>query len=526
MKGNNIYDFQHYGSSDVEPDRSNMYLPVIENSDADLHKLCYQGAHELYGENLPDIVEERLKMELDAVKENGYAGLYVIMQKLVNKSLQAGYPVGARSLVGSSFVAFTAGITDVNPLPPHYICLKCHYSDFNSETVMKHRGGCGFDLPDQKCPVCGASLCKDGFDIPSVVFQGIDGKKMPFIDLNFSGQVLNVIKPYAEELFGEGKCFLSGTPNTTAINLLYGYVQKNSVNDKENTSRSEQDKHRPFDYDLLKFDLIRHDDPTMLHRLANETGFDPKDVPFDDTNVMALFHGTDALGITPDQIGGIQLGCLGIPEFGNDYAMQMLIDTRPTSFSHLVKLAGLNHATGAWLGNANELIASGQATLSTVIATRDDIMAYLIDMGMGSEEAFRIMEAVRKGNVAKCKTSKWAEWKADMKEHGVPDWYIRSCEKMEYLFPRAHAAAYVMTAWRIAYYKLHYPQAFYQCWFAMRAKGVSHEKLFRASDVVKEQLKEYRNKEAFTEFEWEEYAALRVAEEMYARGVVIEPRAL
>lgn len=446
MKGNNIYDFQHYGSSDVEPDRSNMYPPVIENSDADLHKLCYQGAHELYGENLPDIVEERLKMELDAVKENGYAGLYVIMQKLVNKSLQAGYPVGVRGLVGSSFVALTAGITDVNPLPPHYICPKCHYSDFNSKTVIKHRGGCGYDLPDKNCPVCGTPLRKEGFDISSEVFMGVDGKKEPFINLNFSGQVLDVIKPYAEELFGEGKCFLSGTPNTTAINLLYGYVQKNSVNDKENTSRSEQDKHRPFDYDLLKFDLIRHDDPTMLHRLANETGFDPKDVPFDDTNVMALFHGTDALGITPDQIGGIQLGCLGIPEFGNDYAMQMLIDTRPTSFSHLVKLAGLNHATGAWLGNANELIASGQATISTVIATRDDIMAYLIDMGMEVEEAFQIMEAVRKGNVAKREASKWSEWKADMKEQGVPDWYIRSCEKIEYLFPRAHAAAYVMMA--------------------------------------------------------------------------------
>lgn len=508
--------------SDVVPGPSDVLPPVIENGAEDLAELCYRKAHELYGDKLPDVIEKRLKWELDAVTGNGYAGFYMLMQTLVRKSLQEAYLVGARGLVGSSFAAYVAGITEVNPLPPHYLCPKCHYVDFDSEAIIKQRGGCGYDLPNKKCPVCGVPLNKYGFDISPEVFMGLDGKKMPNINLNFSGEILNAVQKETERLFGEAKCFLSSTLGTTVFHLVYGYVQKDTTDDAGIQHEADHRKHRPFDYNLLKFNLVKHDDPTMLRYLENDTGFDPEDVPFDDANVMALFQGTDVLGITPDQIGDTQLGCLGIPEFGTDYAMQMLLDAKPTEFSQLVRIIGLSHIDGGWLGNAKDLIVNGQATISEVIGTRDDIMTYLVDRELDQAESFQIMEAVRKGKIAKGTDARWEEWKANMKKHGVPDWYIQSCEKIDYLFPKAHCASYMMMVWRIAYYKVYYPKAFYTAWFSMQKEKLDFGMVFQTPEMWKKPLDRYRTMDHLTPSQQDEYRTLRVAEEMYARGIEIE----
>ena len=559
----------------IAPVRPDKCPPVIENSDETLRKICYEKIHEIYGEQLPPIVEERLEKELKSIIGNGYAVLYIIAQKLVWKSLEDGYLVGSRGSVGSSFVAFAAGITEVNSLPPHYLCPNCKYSDFDSEDVLKYSGNSGCDMPDKMCPKCGTKMKKDGFDIPFETFLGFKGDKEPDIDLNFSGEYQAKAHKYTEVIFGEGQTFRAGTIASVADKTAYGYVKKyfeleNITKRNAEVERIAQgcigvrrgtgqhpggiivlpvgenihsftpiqhpanDVHTPiitthFDYhsidhNLLKLDILGHDDPTMIRFLNDCTGRDPQEVPLDDKKVMSLFMNTEALGITPKQISGTKLGCLGLPEFGTDFAMNMVIDAAPQSFSDLIRISGLSHGTDVWLGNAKDLIEAGTATLSSCICCRDDIMVYLIHMGLDKSESFKIMEAVRKGKVAAGKENNWEDWKKDMLDHGVPEWYIESCQKIQYMFPKAHAAAYVMMAWRIAYFKVYMPEAFYAAWFSIRAKAINYERMFQGLPTLRRHMTEYREKgDEMTAAEEDELAAMRLAEEMYERGIEVEP---
>ncbi len=566
----------------VRPDKC---PPVIENSDETLRTICYNRAHEIYGPVLPSVVEERLERELKSIIGNGFAVMYIIAQKLVWKSVEDGYLVGSRGSVGSSFVATMSGITEVNPLSPHYICSKCHYVDFDSEDVLAYAGKAGVDMPDKGCPNCGEKLKKDGFDIPFETFLGFKGDKEPDIDLNFSGEYQSKAHKYTEVIFGAGQTFRAGTIGTLADKTAYGFVKnyfeergihkrsaeierisvgctgvrrstgqhpggivvlplgqdinsftpvQHPADDQTTDTVTTHFDYHSIDHNLLKLDILGHDDPTMIRMLQDMTGIDPTTIPLDDKEVMSLFQDTSALKITPEQISGVKLGALGIPEFGTDFAMQMLIDTKPKAFSDLVRIAGLAHGTAVWLGNAQELILSGKATISTAICTRDDIMTYLISMGVESEKSFKIMEAVRKGTVAKKKCDKWEEWKADMLAHNVPEWYIWSCEKIEYMFPKAHAAAYVMMAWRIAYCKINYPLAYYGSFFSIRAKAFDYEKMCRGKEHLESLMRDYKkrmdaasNKEAgavpLSKKEEDQYSDMRIVQEMYARGYEFAP---
>ena len=559
----------------IAPVRPDKCPPVIENSDQLLTDICYRKAHEMYGENLPEIVEARLKRELNSIISNGFAVMYIIAQKLVWKSVEDGYLVGSRGSVGSSFVATMAGITEVNPLSPHYYCKKCHYNDFDSDEVKKFAGMAGCDMPDKNCPVCGEKLIKDGFDIPFETFLGFKGNKEPDIDLNFSGEYQSKAHKYTEVIFGYGQTFRAGTIGTLADKTAFGYVKnyyeergkskrtseinrivegcvgvrrttgqhpggivvlpvgeeicsftpvQHPANDMTTDTITTHFDYHSIDHNLLKLDILGHDDPTMIRMLQDLTGIDPTTIPLDDPDVMSLFQNTSALGVTPEQIMGCKLGALGIPEFGTDFAMQMLIDTQPKYFSDLVRIAGLSHGTDVWLGNAQELIKSGQATISTAICTRDDIMTYLIGMGLDSEESFKIMEAVRKGTVAKKKCANWDEWKADMIAHNVPDWYIWSCEKIQYMFPKAHAAAYVMMAWRIAYCKVNYPQAYYCAYFSIRASGFSYEIMCQGKEHLERIMADYKKRsDSLTNKEQDTLKDMRIVQEMYARGYEFMP---
>ncbi len=570
----------------MAPVRPDKCPPVIPDSDNMLTKICYDRAHELYGPDLPEIVTERLERELHSIISNGFAVMYIIAQKLVWKSVEDGYLVGSRGSVGSSFVATMAGITEVNPLSPHYYCTKCHYVDFYSDEVKAYAGKAGVDMPDKKCPVCGEPLNKDGFDIPFETFLGFKGDKEPDIDLNFSGEYQSKAHKYTEVIFGYGQTFRAGTIASVAEKTAYGYVLKYYEERGITKRRSEVDRvskgcvgvrrstgqhpggivvlpvgeeiysftpvqhpandmttstitthfdYHSIDHNLLKLDILGHDDPTMIRMLQDLTGLDPvKDIPLDGQDVMSLFQNTEALGITPDDIGGCKLGALGIPEFGTDFAMQMLIDTQPRAFSDLVRIAGLAHGTDVWLGNAETLIKEGKATISTAICTRDDIMTYLISKGVESEKSFKIMEAVRKGKVAGGKVEQWPAWKEDMIAHDVPDWYIWSCEKIKYMFPKAHAAAYVMMAWRIAYCKVHYPLAYYSAYFSIRAKAFNYELMCMGRDSLEENLAAYKKRKKDAEDkvpgatplankEQDQLADMRVVQEMYARGFEFEP---
>ncbi len=559
----------------IAPVRPDKCPPVIENSDGQLRDICYRKAHEMYGEQLPDVVEARLERELNSIISNGFAVMYIIAQKLVWKSVEDGYLVGSRGSVGSSFVATMAGITEVNPLSPHYYCKKCHYSDFDSEEVKKFAGMAGCDMPDKYCPQCGEKLEKDGFDIPFETFLGFKGNKEPDIDLNFSGEYQSKAHKYTEVIFGYGQTFRAGTIGTLADKTAYGYV-KSYYEDRGKTIRNSEinrivegcvgvrrttgqhpggivvlpvgeeihsftpvqhpandmttdiitthfDYHS-IDHNLLKLDILGHDDPTMIRMLQDLTGIDPTTIPLDDKDVMSLFQNTSALGIMPEDIGGCKLGCLGIPEFGTDFAMQMVMDCQPKHFSDLVRISGLSHGTDVWLGNAQTLIQEGKATISTAICTRDDIMTYLIGMGLDSEESFKIMEAVRKGTVAKGKCGNWEEWKQDMLDHGVPDWYVWSCTKIQYMFPKAHAAAYVMMGWRIAYCKVNYPLAYYCAFFSIRASSFSYEIMCQGREHLERVMAEYRKRsDSLSNREQDALKDMRIVQEMYARGFEFEP---
>ncbi len=559
----------------IAPVRPDKCPPVIPDSDVKLRQICYDRAHEIYGPSLPKIVEDRLERELNSIIGNGFAVMYIIAQKLVWKSMEDGYLVGSRGSVGSSFVATMAGITEVNPLSPHYYCSKCHYVDFESEDVKAYAGKAGIDMPDRNCPVCGEPLHKEGFDIPFETFLGFKGDKEPDIDLNFSGEYQSKAHKYTEVIFGAGQTFRAGTIATLADKTAFGYVKnyfeekgqhkrtseinrlcvgctgvrrstgqhpggivvlpigqdinsftpvQHPANDMSTSIITTHFDYHSIDHNLLKLDILGHDDPTMIRMLQDMTGVDPVTIPLDGKDVMSLFQNTDALGITPEQIGGTPLGALGIPEFGTDFAMQMVIEAAPTSFSDLVRIAGLAHGTDVWLGNAQDLIRSGTATISTAICTRDDIMTYLIGKGVEPEKSFKIMENVRKGNVAKKKCPQWDDWKKDMLEHGVPDWYVGSCEKIMYMFPKAHAAAYVMMAWRIAYCKIHYPLAYYGAYFSIRAKAFSYELMCQGQRHLENLMADYkRRQDSLSNREKDAYSDMRIVQEMYARGYEFEP---
>ncbi len=559
----------------ISPVRPDKCPPVIENSDGMLREICYTRAHEIYGEELPPVVVERLERELNSIISNGFAVMYIIAQKLVWKSNEDGYLVGSRGSVGSSFVATMAGITEVNPLSPHYICNNCHYVDFDSDLVKSYAGKAGCDMPDRNCPHCGQKLIKEGFDIPFETFLGFKGNKEPDIDLNFSGDYQSKAHKYTEVIFGDGQTFRAGTIGTLADKTAFGYVKnyyeergvhkrnceidrivqgcvgvrrttgqhpggiivlplgeniysftpvQHPANDMTTDIITTHFDYHSIDHNLLKLDILGHDDPTMIRMLQDLTGVDPQTIPLDSPEVMSLFQNTSALGIEPEDIGGCKLGALGIPEFGTDFAMQMLIDTKPQAFSDLVRIAGLSHGTDVWLGNAQTLIQEGKATISTAICTRDDIMTYLIGKGLDSEEAFTIMERVRKGAVANGKCKEWPEYKQDMLDHGVPDWYVWSCEKIKYMFPKAHAAAYVMMAWRIAWCKVFYPLAYYAAFFSIRATSFNYELMCQGKERLENFMHDYeRRKDTLSKKEQDTYKDMRIVQEMYARGFEFLP---
>ena len=553
----------------IAPVRPDKCPPFIENSDQMLRDICYNKAHSMYGEELPPIVKERLDRELNSIISNGYAVMYIIAQKLVWKSNEDGYLVGSRGSVGSSFAATMSGITEVNPLQAHYRCEYCKYSDFDSPEVKAFSGRSGCDMPDKICPVCGKKLVKDGFDIPFETFLGFKGNKEPDIDLNFSGEYQAKAHAYVEVIFGKGQTFKAGTIGTLADKTAYGYVKKyyeergcskrnseinrivegcvgvrrttgqhpggiivlplgeeihsftpiqHPANDMTSNIVTTHFDYHSIDHNLLKLDILGHDDPTMIRMLEDLTGVSARDIPLDSKEVMSLFKDTSALSIDPEDIGGCKLGALGIPEFGTDFAMQMLIDTQPKYFSDLVRIAGLSHGTDVWLGNAQTLLQEGKATISTAICTRDDIMIYLIGKGLDKELSFTIMESVRKGKGLK------PEWEEEMISHGVPDWYIWSCKKIKYMFPKAHAAAYVMMAWRIAYFKVFYPLAYYAAYFSIRASAFSYEIMCMGRDRLEYYLNDYKKRsDTLSKKEQDTLKDMRIVQEMYARGFEFVP---
>ncbi|MCI8596835.1 MAG: PolC-type DNA polymerase III [Lachnospiraceae bacterium] len=562
---NKIADMIEY----ISPVRPDKCPPVIENSDQTLRDICYEKAWSIYGKELPQVVTARLERELNSIISNGFAVMYIIAQKLVWKSNDDGYLVGSRGSVGSSFVATMAGITEVNPLSPHYYCSKCHYADFDSEDVRKYAGAAGCDMPDKNCPVCGELLKKDGFDIPFETFLGFKGDKEPDIDLNFSGDYQPKAHKYTEVIFGTGQTFRAGTIGTLADKTAFGYVKnyyeehgqpkrtceidrivqgcvgvrrstgqhpggivvlphgeeiysftpvQHPANDMTTDIVTTHFDYHSIDHNLLKLDILGHDDPTMIRMLEDLIGIDARSIPLDDQMVMSLFKNTEALGLTPEDIGGCHLGCLGIPEFGTDFAMQMVEEAKPQSFSDLARIAGLAHGTDVWLNNAQRFIQEGKATISTAICTRDDIMLYLIQMGVEPSLSFTIMESVRKGKGLK------PEWIDAMKAAGVEDWYIESCTLIKYMFPKAHAVAYVMMAWRIAYCKINYPLAYYAAFFSIRASAFSYELMCQGKERLNYYLADYKRRgDQLSQKEQASLRDMRIVQEMYARGFEFWP---
>lgn len=555
----------------IKPVPDGTFPPKIEGAEEQIQQIAMDKAHSIYGDPLPPIVEQRLDKELKSIIKNGFSVMYIIAQKLVWKSNDDGYLVGSRGSVGSSFVANMTGITEVNALPPHYVCPNCKYSDFESEEVHKvfMQGGSGVDMPDKACPKCGTMMKKDGHDIPFETFLGFDGDKEPDIDLNFSGEYQQRAHAYTEELFGKGHVFKAGTIGTLADKTAFGYVKRYVEDHGLNLHRAEMDRlvqgctgvkrttgqhpgglmivpkdkdiyefcpiQHPaddvnstiitthFDYHsisgrILKLDLLGHDDPTFIRMLYDITGFNPQLVPLDDKQTMSLFQSPEALGLKPEQIN-CPTGTLGVPEFGTRFVRNMLIETKPETFSDLLRISGLSHGTNVWVGNARELIADGVITLKETISTRDSIMSYLITKGLENKKAFKIMEKVRKGKGLADEDIEY------MKEHDVPQWYIDSCLKIKYMFPKAHAAAYVMMAYRIAYFKINYPEAYYATYFTVRAaEDFDYSSMCRGEDVAKAALREIEDKgNDATAKELNKATVLELVIEFYERGFKFLP---
>lgn len=544
----------------IKPIPDETFPPKIEGSEEEVRKMTIEKAHSIYGEVLPEIVEKRLEKELNSIINNGYAVLYLIAHKLVDKSVQDGYLVGSRGSVGSSLVATMTDITEVNGLPPHYVCPGCKYNEFITDGSVSS----GADLPDKNCPNCGVLLSKDGHDIPFETFLGFEGDKEPDIDLNFSGEYQAVVHKYTEVLFGEGKVFKAGTIGTIAEKTAYGFVKKYISEKDLNVRQAEIERltlgcsgvkrttgqhpggimvvpqdneifnftpiQRPaddndtdiitthFDYHsisgrLLKLDILGHDDPTVLRMLQDLTGVDPKKIPLADPKVMSLFTSPKALGVDAEELK-CEVGTYGLPEFGTKFVRQMLVDTQPNSFSDLVRISGLSHGTDVWLNNAQYYIKEGYTTLKDCIATRDDIMTYLIQKDLPPKIAFTIMEKVRKGK------GLTEEHEAIMREHDVPGWYIESCKKIKYMFPKGHAVAYVMMAVRIAYFKVYYPTAYYATYFSVRASDFDAETVFKGEEAILNKIDEINSLgNNVTQKDKGLLTVLEICHEMNLRGI-------
>lgn len=549
----------------IEPVPQGLSTPEIPGAEDQIREMAIDNALKIYGNPLPEIVGSRLEKELKSIIEHGFAVLYLIAHKLVQKSLTDGYLVGSRGSVGSSFVAYLTNITEVNPLSPHYICSQCKHSDFH---IDKARYGVGIDLPDKGCPNCGTAYRRDGFDIPFEVFLGFDGDKVPDIDLNFSGEYQPKAHKYTEELFGEGHVFRAGTIGTIAEKTAFGFVKKYLDERSKVVSNAEIKRlvagctgvkrttgQHPggimvvpkgreiyeftpiqypadakdsgvitthFDYNfihdnLVKLDILGHDDPTMIRMLEDITGIDSTQISLDDEGTMAIFSGTAILGIKPRELGS-QVGTFGIPEFGTRFVRQMLVDTKPTTFSELIRISGLSHGTDVWLNNAQGLIRDGVAQLSEVISTRDDIMIYLIYKGLEPTMAFQIMENVRRGR------GLTDEFENAMVAKNVPNWFISSCKKIKYMFPKAHASAYVIMAFRIAYFKVHYPSAFYAAYFTIKATDFDADFALGSEDIIREKIRELESKgNSGTAKERSLLIILEVILEMYLRNIFFLP---
>ena len=549
----------------ISPEKCPPHIPGCEQTIKDI---AYHRAIELYGDPIPEVVKTRLDKELDSIIRNGFSVMYIIAQKLVWKSNEDGYLVGSRGSVGSSFVANMTGITEVNSLKPHYRCPKCKYSDFTDYGYQN-----GFDLPDKQCPKCGHPLEKDGMDIPFETFLGFNGDKEPDIDLNFSGEYQAKAHKYTEVIFGKGTTFKAGTVGTIADKTAYGYVKgyyedrhipvssaeisrlsvgctgikrttgqhpggiivvpkgreifeftpvQHPADDPNSDIITTHFDYHSIDQNLLKLDILGHDDPTIIRMLQDITGIDPHTIPLDDKDTMGIFSSPETLGLTEEQINS-PVGSFGVPEFGTKFVRGMLVDTKPKTFDELIRISGLSHGTDVWLNNAQDLINQGIVTLAESICCRDDIMIYLINKGLPPNPAFKIMETVRKGKALK-DPEKWAEYVALMKEHDVPDWYIKSCEKIKYMFPKAHAAAYVTMAFRIAWFKVHIPKAYYAAYFSIRAKQFDSDAMCHGPETVKNKMKEIdlagnlaANKDK------EMYPVLELVLEMNERGIEFLP---
>ena len=552
---------EQFENIDIIP--KDLYTPKIEGADEEVRNLSYDMAHRIYGETLPEIVEARLEKELKSIIGHGFAVIYLISHKLVKKSLDDGYLVGSRGSVGSSLVATMTEITEVNPLPPHYVCPNCKESEFFDDGSV----GSGFDLPDKSCSKCDIPLFKDGHDIPFETFLGFKGDKVPDIDLNFSGEYQPQAHAYTKVLFGDDYVYRAGTIGTIAEKTAYGYVKGYQSENELTYRNAEVDrlvsgvtgvkrttgqhpggiivvpdymdiydispiqypaddmgsewKTTHFDFhsihdNLLKLDILGHDDPTMIRMLQDLSGRDPKTIPVDDPEVMKIFSSTESIGVTPEQIDS-KTGTLGIPEFGTKFVRQMLEETKPTTFSELVQISGLSHGTDVWLGNASELIYNGTCELKDVIGCRDDIMVYLIYAGLEPSLAFKIMESVRKGKGLSI------DMEEAMIENDVPLWYIDSCKKIKYMFPKAHAAAYVLMAVRIAYYKVHHPMYYYASYFTVRAGDFDIGAMNKGSAAIRKVLQDIKDKgfEA-TAKDKGLYTVLEIALEMIERGFTFQ----
>ena len=545
------------------------FSPKIDNSEQIVKDLVYNKAHELYGHKLPFIVEDRIEKELTGIIKGGFDVIYLISQKLVKKSNDDGYIVGSRGSVGSSFVATLMGITEVNPLSAHYRCPSCKHSIFEEDgKSLGNTYSSGFDLPDKKCPECGAFMSKDGQDMPFATFLGFDADKVPDIDLNFSGEYQSKAHDYTKELFGEDNVFRAGTIGTVADKTAFGFVKgycedkgiilraaeierlalgctgvkrttgqhpggivvvpnymevfdftpfQYPADDPNSAWKTTHFDYHAIDQDLLKLDILGHDDPTILKLLLDATKVNVDDIPFDDQKVMSIFRGPEALGVTKDDIN-CETGTLGIPEFGTNFTINMLIDTQPETFAELIKLSGLSHGTDVWTGNAQELIRNKVCDFKDVIGCRDDIMVYLMYNGLKPKDAFKIMEFVRKGKPSKEKEA-WEKYKEQMKEAGIVDWYIESCYKIKYMFPKAHAAAYVMSAFRIAWFKVYYPIHYYAAYFSIRSNDFDLAVMIKGKEAIKAKITEIllKGREASNK-ELDIVDTLQIALEATARG--------